>query len=464
MNQRETAGAAPPSSAMNAPPKAPPHAPPAAALQPTPFTQPSGGKPAPGEPSIQPAAAPGTGLTPAQQLRVTPVVEAVRSAAPSVVSILTEQRPQHSPFGFFGLEDENEDGSGRTSLGSGVIVDPQGLIVTNEHVVAGAARIRVQLSDGRELPATLIGADQSFDLAVLRVESPAQPLPVPRLGTASDLMIGETVLAIGNPFGLSHTVTSGVISALHRVVRAKNRTYEDFIQIDAQINPGNSGGPLLNIHGELIGINTAVHSGGPGIGFAIPIDRGRTIVRDLLQFGRVRYGWLGIRPANLQQRRKIVGVVVAEVETGSPAEKAGIRAGDVITGINDADVSGVESYWDFLQHTLAGEEVRLRLQRGELRVRTVTLDPKDQAQRAQKRLGLEVVNAQGRAVVVQKVVQGTVADRIGFSPGDAIQQIGAKTVRNVAEYQAALGELRPGSDTVMLVVRGQLGYYITVPM
>lgn len=380
-----------------------------------------------------------------------------------MVSILTEQRPQYNPFGFFGLEDDNEDG-GRTSLGSGVIVESHGLVITNEHVVAGAARIRVQLADGRELPATLIGADQSFDLAVLKVEAQGHELPALRLGTAADLMIGETVIAIGNPFGLSHTVTSGVISALHRVVRAKNRTYEDFIQTDAQINPGNSGGPLLNIHGELIGINTAVHSGGPGIGFAIPIDRARTIVNDLLQFGRVRYGWLGIRPSALRQGRRAVGVVVAEVEGGSPAERAGLQRGDVITGINDDNTHSVEAFWDRVGRILAGEEVRLRLQRGEVRLQAAPLDPKEQSTRAQRRLGLEVTEAEGRAVLVRRVLPGGIADRIGFQPGDAILQIGARGIKNTRDFAAALGEIRPGNDTVMLVVRGQYSYYVTVPL
>lgn len=404
-----------------------------------------------------------TTFTPAQQSRRTPVVDAVHRAAPSVVSIVTEQKPQHNPFGFFGLEDDGED-SGRTSLGSGVIVEGHGLVITNEHVVAGAARIRVQLTDGRELPATLIGADQSFDLAVLKVETQGHELPALRLGTASDLMIGETVIAIGNPFGLSHTVTSGVISALHRVVRAKNRTYEDFIQTDAQINPGNSGGPLLNIHGELIGINTAVHSGGPGIGFAIPIDRARTIVNDLLQFGRVRYGWLGIRPAPLRQGRRAIGVVVAEVEAGSPAERAGIQRGDVIAGVNDDNTLSVEAFWDRVQRVLAGEEVRLRLQRGEVRVQAAALDPKEQSTRAQRRLGLDVTDAEGRAVIVRRVIPGGIADRIGFQMGDAILQIGARAIKNSRDFAAALGEIRPGNDTVMLVVRGQYSYYVTVPL
>ena len=412
---------------------------------------------------VQPAASVANTLTPAQQSRRTPVVDAVHRAAPSVVSVLTEQRPQHNPFGFFGLEDEGDE-SGRTSLGSGVIVESHGLVITNEHVVAGAARIRVQLADGRELPATLIGADQSFDLAVLKVDTGGHELPALRLGTASDLMIGETVIAIGNPFGLSHTVTSGVISALHRVVRAKNRTYEDFIQTDAQINPGNSGGPLMNIHGELIGINTAVHSGGPGIGFAIPIDRARTIVNDLLQFGRVRYGWLGIRPAPLQGRRRAIGIAVAEVEPGSPAEKAGISRGDVILGVNDDNTTSVEGFWDRVQRILAGEEIRLRLSRGEVRLQAGALEPREQAVRAARRLGLEVVDAEGRAVLVRRVTPGTIAERIGFQPGDAILQIGARAVKNSRDFAGALGEIRPGSDTVMLVVRGQYSYYVTVPL
>ncbi|MBL9003881.1 MAG: trypsin-like peptidase domain-containing protein [Myxococcales bacterium] len=453
----------PPSSASTASPLAGAAIPPPASIRDGAAASPlTIGGPATQGDVVDAAALPGT-LTAAQQSRRTPVVDAVHRAAPSVVSILTEQRPQYNPFGFFGLEEDSED-NGRTSLGSGVIVEAHGLVITNEHVVAGAARIRVQLADGRELPATLIGADQSFDLAVLKVETQGRELPALRLGTAADLMIGETVIAIGNPFGLSHTVTSGVISALHRVVRAKSRTYEDFIQTDAQINPGNSGGPLLNIHGELVGINTAVHSGGPGIGFAIPIDRARTIVNDLLQFGRVRYGWLGIRPGALRQGRRAVGVVVAEVESGSPAERAGLQRGDVISGINEDNTHSVEAFWDRVGRILAGEEVRLRLQRGDLRLQAAPLDPKEQSVRAQRRLGLDVTDAEGRAVLVRRVLPGGIADRIGFQPGDAILQIGARTIKNARDFAAALGEIRPGNDTVMLVVRGQYSYYVTVPL
>ncbi|MCS6912911.1 MAG: trypsin-like peptidase domain-containing protein [Myxococcales bacterium] len=403
------------------------------------------------------------GLTAQQASRRTPVVDAVQQTAPAVVSVLTEERREHNPFNpfsFFGL-DPDEEPQGRTSLGSGVILDPRGFIVTNEHVVAGAARITVKLSDGTELPATLVGADRSFDLAVLRVDTKGRRLPAVTIGTARDLMIGETVIAIGNPFGLSHTVTTGVVSALHRVVRTRQRTYEDFIQTDAPINPGNSGGPLLNIKGELVGINTAVHSGGPGIGFAIPVDRARTIVSDLLHFGRVRYGWIGIRPQGLRYLR---GVAVAEVEPGSPAERAGIRQGDVLLGIGEEPVDSVDAFWDRTRRVLAGEEVRLRLLHREVVVQAAPLDPREVAQRARQRLGLEVVEGGGRGVLVQRVLRGGLADRIGFQPGDVILQVGAHAVHTVADFMAALGEVRPGSDTVMLVARGRFSYYVTLPL
>ena len=418
---------------------------------------------APSDGSVAPAAL--RALTPAQQGRRTPVVDAVQQTAPAVVSVVTEERPQRNPFGFFGLESDDEPAAGRTSLGSGVIVDPRGFIVTNEHVVTGAARIRVKLADGREFPATLVGADQSFDLAVLHAETAGRELPAVRIGTARDLMIGETAIAIGNPFGLSHTVTTGVVSALHRVVRAQRRTYEDFIQTDAPINPGNSGGPLLNINGELIGINTAVHSGGPGIGFAIPIDRARTIVNDLLQFGRVRYGWLGIRPASPRTRQRQAGVVIAEVEPQSPAERAGLRPGDLIVSLGGEPVPTVDAFWERAQRVLAGDEVRVQTGRGESSLQAAPLVAAEVAARARRRLGMDVVDVRGGGgVIVQRVLRGGMGEQIGFLPGDAILQVGSRPVGSVAQFNAALGEVRPGTDTVMLVIRDQYRYYVTIPL
>lgn len=403
-------------------------------------------------------------VVPSGSVRRTAVVAAVDRQSPSVVAIFTEERPRQNPFaGMFGVPDPEElfdrPRANAVSLGSGVIVDPRGYVVTNEHVVAGAARIRVQLADGRELPAQLVGADAAFDLAVLKVESRG-PLPTATLGTARDLMPGETVIAIGNPFGLAHTVTTGVISALHRVVKTPQRIYEDFIQTDAAINPGNSGGPLLNLTGELIGINTAVHRGGPGIGFAIPIDRAKTIVDDLLRFGRVRYGWLGLRVRSARG-----GVVVVEVEDGSPAQAAGIRRGDVVVSFAGEPTTNVSRYLEHVERVLAGDEIVLGLARGTVKLRAVGLEPAQMAARLRKRLGVEVTQIQGRrGAWVTRVARGSVGEQIGLHVGDAILQLGSREIRGVDDFSEALGALRGDQDTVLLVGRGQFAYYVTISL
>lgn len=400
--------------------------------------------------------------TAAQASRRTPVVDAVFRAAPAVVSVLSEERPKTTPFGIFGLELPDEQTEGRVSLGSGVIVDPRGYVVTNEHVVAGAARIKILLADGRELPAALVGADQAFDLAVLQVETAGHGLPAVSVGRSEDLMIGETVIAIGNPFGLSHTVTTGVISALHRTVRTPKRVYEDFIQTDAAINPGNSGGPLLNIHGELIGINTAVHAGGPGIGLAIPVARAWNIVNDLLNFGRVRRAWLGIRLSGTQKPGS-PGVTVSEVESRSPAERSGIRPRDVIVALGGQPTPSATAYRQLEELLTVGQDVKVRLLRGvELTLRTDAADPSHMLSLILKRLGVEVGEASERAVLVKRVQSDSVAQNSGLQAGDLILQVGARTVTNVASFATALSQMRSGSDAVLLVVRGSSSFYLTV--
>ncbi len=197
---------------------------------------------------------------------------------------------------FFGVDPRRRNDRAQ-SLGSGVIIDPKGVILTNDHVISGASRIVATTKSGEELECEVVGSDADNDLAVLRVRNPRGPLPTIRLGTSSDLLIGETIVAIGNPFGLSNTVTAGVVSALGRSVRGRSEPalYTDFIQIDAPINPGNSGGPVVNIDGDMIGIATAIIGGAQGIGFAMPVDRARRIVEDLLRFGEVRGVWIGLR-------------------------------------------------------------------------------------------------------------------------------------------------------------------------
>ncbi len=235
--------------------------------------------------------------------RRTPIVVVAHDVLPAVVNIQTEatmrQRnvdPFLDPFGFFGGRERSYTSQ---SLGSGFVWSSDGIIVTNNHVVEGASRITVNVNGGRQIPAKLLGVDPDSDLAVLRVDE--KGLSAAPLGTSSDLMIGETVVAVGNPFGLSGTVTTGVVSALGRSVPSQDqsRTFTDFIQTDASINPGNSGGPLLNIEGKVIGINVAIYAQAQGIGFAIPVDRAKKVIEDLLRYGAVHSAWFGAVTATL---------------------------------------------------------------------------------------------------------------------------------------------------------------------
>src|SRR5213593_1320670 len=230
--------------------------------------------------------------------------------------------------------------------GSGVLVDPRGYVLTNNHVIENAQDITVRLSDGRKFTAKLVGRDPKTDLAVLKVDAPAL-LPVAELGDSDQLRVGQWVIAIGNPFGLDRTVTVGIVSATART-RVGVTTYENFIQTDASINPGNSGGPLLNLDGKVIGINTAIVAAGQGIGFAIPANEARTVMAQLIAKGRVVRGWLGIAIQDVNDElaasfgvREREGVLVADVMKGGPAEVAGLKPGDVIVELNGVKIREV---------------------------------------------------------------------------------------------------------------------------
>src|SRR3954465_8371246 len=286
--------------------------------------------------------------------RRTPVVVVAHNVAPSVVNIQTEATirrreidPFFDPFGMFGGQTRSYTAQ---SLGSGFVWSSDGIIVTNNHVVEGASRISVVLSDGTQMSAKLIGVDPDSDLAVLRVDSnKLTPAPI---GTSSDLMIGETVVAVGNPFGLSGSVTTGAVPALGRSVPSKEegRTFTDFIQTDASINPGNSGGPLLNIEGKVIGINAAIYAQAQGIGFAIPVDRARKIIQDIVRYGAVHSAWIGAVTATLtpEEAKRIGtrvtrGALVARVISGSPAAAAGLKTRDIITAVAGKPVAAREA-------------------------------------------------------------------------------------------------------------------------
>lgn len=269
------------------------------------------------------------GKADAEEGRRTAIVSAIESTRDSVVNI-------HGQKFVPNPDDESAGELKRVNgMGTGVVVDPRGYVVTNYHVVEGVRRIEVTLASGKTTSATLVSHDPRTDLAVIKVEHD-KPLPVITIGTSSDLMIGETVLALGNAYGYEHTVTRGIVSALHRDVEvSRTQRYDNLIQTDASINPGNSGGPLLNINGEMIGVNVAVRAGAQGIGFAIPVDKVLEVVASLLSVERVDHTWHGIVARTDSQR----GVIVETVHSRSPAENVGVRAGDVITQIGETLVA-----------------------------------------------------------------------------------------------------------------------------
>ena len=274
---------------------------------------------------------------------------AARAALPAVVSISALKAPSRNPhandpaFRFF-FGDRNEQ-TPNTGLGSGVIVSADGYLLTNHHVIEGATDIVVRLADGRETRARLVGTDPETDIAVLKID--LAPLPVVALGDVSRLLVGDAVLAIGNPFNVGQTVTSGIVSALGRN-RLGLSTFENFIQTDAAINPGNSGGALVDARGALVGINTAIYSqggGSLGIGFAVPVDLARQVMDDLVRDGRVIRGWIGVEPRDLPADlaaslglEKVQGVLITGVLQGGPAAQAGVRPGDVVTAVGDRPV------------------------------------------------------------------------------------------------------------------------------
>ena len=312
-------------------------------------------------------------------------VEVAKEVQPSVVNITTEKTIAVQPWDRFGEDffkgSPFEDffrgfgfgppGGGREyqykqrSGGSGVIVDKEGYILTNNHVVEGADKVKVRLNDGREFIAIIKGQDPRTDLAVLHIK--AKDLPVARLGDSDKLEVGEWAIAIGSPFGLEHTVTVGVISAKGRSGLGTG-TYEDFIQTDASINPGNSGGPLINIDGEVIGINAMIIQPGTGIGFAIPINMAKQILNDLIKKGKVVRPWLGISAQDLSPElsehfkvKEKEGVLVSEVHPGTGAEKAGLVSGDIILSVDDKPIKNASELVKEIQKKKVGEKVKLSI-------------------------------------------------------------------------------------------------------
>jgi len=426
--------------------------------------------------------------------RRTPVVKVVEQAGPAVVNINTEEavpamrnpfRDSRNPFfDQFFKQLIPRLNNNRRSLGSGVIIHPDGYILTNEHVVAKATRIKVTLIDKREFDAHLVGADIKSDLAIIKIDS-KEGLPHVALGQSGDLMTGETVIAIGNPFGLQHTVTTGIISALHRSIKGdKNRVYRDFIQLDASINPGNSGGPLLNINGSLIGINTAIFQQAEGIGFAIPINKAKRIVDDLIRYGKVRRGWLGVSVQDMTRDMlrffhldRVRGVVVVRVMKGSPGAKAGLKQGDVILSLENNEISDKSDYSERISTYPVGNTMRLKILRdGAERSASLKVSflPVEQvAEYTKIWLGLNVSAIEkslsrryrlttDQGVVVTGVTPSSAGGKIGIQPGDVIRQVNQARIKNEQDFKTAMVEAAGRDSVLLLVQRGQNGYYVTL--
>lgn len=400
---------------------------------------------------------------------------------PTVVNITTTTRvnlPEGHPFEFFFGPDGQPPGE-RQGAGTGFIIDAQGYVVTNEHVVRDADEVMVRLSDERDFVATVVGRDPKLDIALLKLKD-AKDLPAVQLGSSSALRIGEHVLAVGNPFGLGHTVTLGIVSAKSRAIGAG--PYDDFIQTDASINPGNSGGPLFNWRGEVVGINTAIRPGANSIGFAIPIDDLKGILPQLRETGHVVRGKLGLvfQPltadlATALDLKEPRGALVAYVEPAGAAARAGLKAGDVILAVNGTEISHAEELPRQVAKNPPGAEVKLTYQRGgKAADATAKLDVlEDDAlppptrprtpEATDNQLGVKVSNAKnGDGVRIDSLSSSSVLKE--FHPGDIIVEVGGKPMKDVDQLEKTLSAAKPGSTLLAKVRRGDTTRFAAIPI
>ncbi|MGB6371309.1 MAG: Do family serine endopeptidase [Atribacterota bacterium] len=428
------------------------------------------------------------------------IADIAEKNGPAVVNIdtvrmLETQNPflDDPRFGrFFGDQfKENTRTIPQRGTGSGFIINQEGYIITNEHVVHNADKIKVTLSDGREFTGEVIGSDITSDMAIVKIK--ADHLPLVALGDSGKLRVGEIVVAIGNPYGLQQTVTMGVVSAKGRSIPTgiEGRVYKDFIQTDAAINPGNSGGPLLNTKGEVVGINTAIIPYAQGIGFAIPINIAKKNIDDLINFGKVIRSWLGVyiqevTPEIAKQfnQTEAKGVLVGDVVKNSPAEETGIKRGDIIMKVNDEEVNSPEELQDKIRDVDIGKNADIEVVRDGKTINFIVKigemptveeegseSPKEKVFSVQTGLKVEAVTSEiakelelpwVKGLVITEVIPGSLADDMGLQRGDVILEANRIEMLSVDEWEELINKLEPGDTLLLLVFRNQHTYYVPI--
>jgi serine protease Do len=423
----------------------------------------------------------------------------------SVVNIATTQEVEGnplmpflgpgSPFGdFFGRNFPKGYFGNRShpkmkthALGSGFVIGKEGLIITNNHVVEKATEIKIKLQNGKEYDAKLVGRDPKTDLALVRV-APDKDFPRPEvLGDSDAMRVGDWVMAVGNPFGLGHTVTTGIISAKSRILGAG--PYDDFLQTDAAINPGNSGGPLFNMKGEVIGINTAIIAQGQGIGFAIPVNMAKELLPQLKE-GKVVRGWIGVMIQDITPElaesfklKSDKGVLISDVVKGSPAEKAGLLRGDVILGFDGKEIENAHKLSQLAATTAPNTEVKIDLLRnGQQKTIVLTVGTMPAAEGEQNMVSPEEKNDWGMmvqeltpqlarqlglktgttGVVISDIQEGSPAANAGLRPGDLITEVNRTAVKNLDDFRQALRKVKKGDNLLLLIKRSAGSLYIVL--
>ncbi|MFH1613317.1 MAG: trypsin-like peptidase domain-containing protein [bacterium] len=369
-------------------------------------------------------------------------------------------------------------------LGSGLVIDKKGYILTNEHVIRGAEEIIVTFKNGKKYKGTIIGQDKNRDIAVIKIKE--HNLPIAKIGNSNDLMIGEWVVAIGNPFGLENTVTVGVISGTNRSLRAEKNTseiFENLIQTDASINPGNSGGPLVNVLGEVIGINTAIYQNAQGIGFAIPIDTAKKIVEKIINYEKnyekVKEVFLGIHIQEITPEiSKILnipqkGVLICDITKNSPAEKSGLKIKDVIIKINKKNIPNITTFEQIINNLEIGKKTLLTVIRNNKEITNIIIpqEKKDTNTNINTLLGMKVKTVSSetkkkygfyssQGVVVIEVTGGAWANRVGIQEGDVIIKINNVSIQNINDYAKILSKIKKKKEITMFLERGFSTLYL----